>query len=121
MQFERHLLTLSPLQDESTLGADEHYELITYFLGLYGKSWGNVVALVGDNCSVNKRLAVKSSTPLVGCASHRFNLGVQYIIEQHSDTVSKVQKLMVNLRTMVAAAKLRENTSLKAKLSCSTR
>ncbi|DBA02744.1 TPA: hypothetical protein N0F65_010672 [Lagenidium giganteum] len=33
--------------------------------------------LVGDNCSTNLAIATKLTTPIVGCASHRFNLALR--------------------------------------------
>lgn len=46
--YERVLLAFSPLENESSLDADEYYKFLIYILGLYNKSWSNVVALVGD-------------------------------------------------------------------------
>ena len=53
------LLAFSPLLDETTLGANQHIELLNETLQLYGKSTDNVVALIADNCEVNKLIAEK--------------------------------------------------------------
>ncbi len=42
----------------------------------------NVVALIGDNRSVNTSLARQANTHLVGCASHRLNLSVQDMMKK---------------------------------------
>lgn len=119
--YERVLLTFSPLQDESSLKAEEHLEFMDYILGLYEKSWDNVVALVGDNCGTNRKTARIVNKPLVGCASHRYNLAVRQVVEESQSLVDQVQQLMVQLRTLIGAAKLRKVTDLRAKLSCATR
>eukprot|EP00171_Calliarthron_tuberculosum_P004916 IDg4916t1 len=119
--FERVLLTFSPMGDETRLDAEEHKEFLTFTLSLYGKNWSNVVALVGDNCSVNKKVSRISNTPLVGCASHRFNLAVMDIVKEHQTLVDKVRSLMVVLRKLIAGAKLRAQTHLKPRLCCPTR
>lgn len=43
----------------------------------YGKSVTDCLFVVGDNCSVNKKLATLLQIPLVRCASHRLNLPAQ--------------------------------------------
>lgn len=43
----------------------------------YGKDMDDCLFIVGDNCSVNKRLAGLLKVPLVGCVSHRLNLAVE--------------------------------------------
>ncbi len=47
-----------------------------FVLNMFGKSMDNVVALVGDNCSVNTSLSKQANTHFVGCASNRLNLAV---------------------------------------------
>lgn len=119
--YERVLLTFSPMGDETSLTAEEHKAFLTFILGIYNRSWHNVVALVGDNCNTNKCISRLTNTPLVGCASHRFNLAVMDIIREHDSIISKVHALMVQLRTLTTAAKLRLLTHYKAKVSCPTR
>ena len=43
--------------DEKSLDAEEHVNFLEYVLKVYDKSLHKVVALVGDNCSTNKRIA----------------------------------------------------------------
>ncbi|KAG3116749.1 hypothetical protein PI124_g4727 [Phytophthora idaei] len=50
--------------------------------------------------------------PLVGCASHRFNLATKNVLAEHKDLVGAVSTLMVALRTIKKRAELRRHTSL---------
>ena len=70
------LLGFSPVEDETDLGSEEHVKYLDYVLGLFGKTWENVVCIIGDNCNANKCIAYLRGVPFVGCASHRFNLAV---------------------------------------------
>lgn len=40
-----------------------------------------LVAIIDDNCPVNKLLAILIEIPLLDCRSHRFNLGVKSYTE----------------------------------------
>ncbi|KAG3106301.1 hypothetical protein PI125_g13238 [Phytophthora idaei] len=50
--------------------------------------------------------------PLVGCASHRFNLATKTFLAEHKVLVGAVSALMVALRTIRNRAELRRHTSL---------
>jgi hypothetical protein len=77
------LLSFSPLlEDAFDQTAESHKKFIEFYLNHYGKSLTNVVCLVGDNCATNQALADLCGKPLVGCASHRFNLEVQSYLER---------------------------------------
>eukprot|EP00644_Phytophthora_capsici_P010759 jgi/Phyca11/104645/e_gw1.9.920.1 len=52
-------------------------------LDVYNKTEDMVGFLVGDNCSTNQSIATKMGVPLVGCASHRFNLAVGKYLAPH--------------------------------------
>ena len=107
--------------DETTLDADEHVGYLSYVLELFGYSFENVVALICDNCNTNKSIANKLSVPLIGCASHRFNLAVQDILSEHETLLFKVHALMKKLRTPLMAARLAKQTPLNAKTQNVTR
>lgn len=121
LPYSNVLLALSPLLDETTLSATSHQETIKYILSVYNKTWENVVALTGDNVSTNKALAGLVSLPLIGCASHRFQLAIQDKLSEHSEKIENIHKIMVKLRSLKNAAKLREHTDLKPILSNVTR
>jgi len=115
------LLAFSPFEDESSQDAIHHLDFTKWVLSNYGKSFANVIALIGDNCATNRRFATLAKTNFVGCASHRFNLAVKDMIEESNDIVQKIHDLMKKLRTPIAAAKLRKLTYLKAKTLNATR
>ncbi|KAG3072078.1 hypothetical protein PI124_g20180 [Phytophthora idaei] len=75
------LLAVSPLQDGSQ-DADAHIKLFHGVLDVYNKKLDMVAFVIGDNCSTYQSIATKLGVPLVGFASHRFNLVVnRYITE----------------------------------------
>lgn len=119
--YDVRLLTFSPMGDECHLDAQEHVKFITYVLELYGKSWDNVICLIGDNCNTNKAVANNASVPLVGCASHRFNLAVQDILREEETCIAKIHSIMVKLRTLLLSAKLLKLTPLRPKTRNATR
>ncbi|OWY93374.1 hypothetical protein PHMEG_00037258 [Phytophthora megakarya] len=77
--------------------------------------------LIGDNCATNQRLATNLEIPLIGCASHRFNLAVKRFLEDYQDQISIIQNLMIQLRLPNNAAILSRSTSLKPLKSNATR
>ncbi len=87
----------------------------------FGKLYENVVALLGDSCSTNRSFAEKFQKPSIGCASHRFNLCVQDMINPSKKVIQKVNGLMKKLKNPIPAAKLRKNTLLRAKCNNATR
>ncbi|RHY57120.1 hypothetical protein DYB38_014335, partial [Aphanomyces astaci] len=102
--YTRTLLAFAPINDEESLSADAHYEFTLFVLELYGKSWDNVIALIGDNCSTNGAFARRAGVPLIGCASHRFNLFMSDVLADHADVIDKVNQLMTKLRFTLPAA-----------------
>ena len=75
--FESALLAFSPMLSETDFSAVEHKKFIEFVLSLFDKTIENVVAITGDNCEMNKRLATILGLPLIGCAYYRFNLAVK--------------------------------------------
>lgn len=59
------LLAMSPLEDESSMDADEHIEFLMYVLSVFEKTWDKVAAEIGDNVSTNKAIATKHDVPLI--------------------------------------------------------
>ncbi|KAE9342795.1 hypothetical protein PF008_g9993 [Phytophthora fragariae] len=68
--------------------------------------------LVGDNCATNQSIATKMGIPLVGCASHRFNLAVNKFLEPYDDLLDEVNNLIVELRHENNRAELKKHTEL---------
>lgn len=119
--YGTRLLTISPMGDETTLTADEHFEFLSYILDMYGKTWSNVVCLIGDNASTNKALSNKAKIPFIGCGSHRMNLAMKIVLQSFEPILAKINCIMVKLRGLILAAKLRKLTYLKAKVRNATR
>ncbi|RHZ21995.1 hypothetical protein DYB37_006755 [Aphanomyces astaci] len=119
--YSRELLAFAPINDEDYLSAAAHSEFESFVLELYGKSWKNVVALIGDNCSTNVAFARLAGLPLVVCDSHRFNLVVSDLLSNHDVVIQKVNILMRKLRNILPAARLRRLTPLRAKTLNATR
>ncbi|KAG2768914.1 hypothetical protein PC116_g7918 [Phytophthora cactorum] len=104
------LLCMAPLLNEpdDDLSAVAHMEFLANMLPRdFGKQLQQCVFIVGDNCSVNRRLATLVIVSLVGCASQRPNLAVQQQLEDHKDDLAEVQALMIKLRTLTQSAMLR--------------
>ena len=115
------LLGFSPLLDETRLNADNHVELITFVLGVYGKEISNVVFLVGDNENLNPRIASDLGVPLLGCYSHRLNLAVKQFVATKIDLVKKIQEIMKKLSNLKKSAELRKVTNLRPMIQNDTR
>lgn len=59
---------------------------------------------------------------MIGCASHRLNLAVNLLMDDHSSILGKVQTLMVKIKnSLLASAQLRRKTSLRPVLRQDTR
>lgn len=101
---QERLIGLSPM--EHGLTADAHVECLRYVLSVYSKDISVAKFLIGDNCSTNQSMAKKLNIPLVGCASHRFNLAVGKFLEGSADLISQIQNMMIHLRIPNNAAEL---------------
>ncbi|OWY96167.1 hypothetical protein PHMEG_00033634 [Phytophthora megakarya] len=105
------LLALSPLQDGSK-DDDLHIELLDGVLDVYDKRLAMVACVVGDNCSTNQTIATEIGVPLVGCASHRFNLAVNRYITENEPVPTQVKTLMSKLILVNNFAELAKTTDL---------
>lgn len=117
----QHLLAFTPLLDETDLSADSQSALIIDTLELYERNGSNIVCVIGDNCPTNKAVADKLKVPLVGCASHRFNLAVNSYLEDYESVLEKISRISTKLRTIKNSAYLRNKTPLRPVLRNSTR
>jgi len=117
-------IAFTTMMDEESHDAVNVSAFMEDILQSYDKSiQDNVGFFTGDNCTVNKKIARDNSKPFVGCASHRFNLGVEKFLR--SDSVAryynKVASLMHELRTYKNTARLRTKTTLGPKRKNETR
>lgn len=104
--YSVRLLAFSPMGDESSLDSAEHQEFLTFVLENFSKTWQDVICIVGDNCSTNKAVANRVGKPLIGCASHRFNLAMQVLLNCEEGLVNKINVLMGKLKNLTLSAKL---------------
>lgn len=72
----RVFLALYLLQREQDQAESVHVKPIEFVLQIFGKTLKDVVAIVGDNCTVNQAISRLSDLPFVGCVSGRFNFSV---------------------------------------------
>lgn len=116
--YQNTLLTLSPLNEEDSLGASSHFEFIQYILSVYRKSICNLLSITADNCSINLAIAklAQQLNPhfyFVGCSIHLFNHYVQYISTEYQQLLSKILSVMQKLNNLIPGAKLRKLTHFK--------
>lgn len=93
------MLSIRPLLADGIEGmtAQDHILHINRVLASYGKDESNLICIVGDNCSVNQSISRTMGVPLIGCASHKFNLAVKRWIEgqpQLKDIINKVRLIV---------------------------
>jgi hypothetical protein len=115
------LLSIAPPYDEQSFTAETHKAFIIDVLELYGKGLTNLIYLVGDNAPVNTCLSDLLEVPFIGCASHRFNLACKKYLKEYEESLSKISRLMVTLRNVKQAGKLRTKTKLSPVLRNDTR
>ena len=115
------LLCIAPLLDERTFTADKHIAFIEATLALYGEDMSCISYISANNCETNRSISRKTGIPLLGCCSHKLNLGVKRFLENYSTLIDCVHKLMVELRTLKNAAQLRHMGALPPKLDNDTR
>ncbi|MEY3452260.1 MAG: hypothetical protein RL711_2088 [Bacteroidota bacterium] len=94
--------------------AEVHRDFIGDVLELFGKSIENLLYLVADNAPVNTRLSDLLGIPFIGCASHRFNLACKKYLLTYEQELSKINSLMVTLRNVKQAGKLRTLSKLES-------
>lgn len=94
------LLGFASLLDENFVdhSADLHIEFVGFVLAVYNRQWDSIVYIVGDNCSVNKVMASRAKTPLVGYANHRLNLIIKLYLQDDEAIIDMVHRLVLKLK-----------------------
>eukprot|EP00918_Siedleckia_nematoides_P068503 GHVU01149252.1.p2 GENE.GHVU01149252.1~~GHVU01149252.1.p2 ORF type:complete len:428 (-),score=59.77 GHVU01149252.1:4483-5766(-) len=105
----QYCLSFSPLDEEDDLGAESHKEFLESVLEVYNRDLLAILFQVSDNAPVMVALAAALGVPLIGCYSHKLNLGMnRYFSEEgHLQLFEKVNTLMKALRTIKQRARLR--------------
>ena len=111
--YKSALLSFSPMLTETSFNARDHYDYLEWVLGLYKKTFENVVCICGENAEVNKAIATLCNLPPLGCNSHRLNLAVKEITTTSSNLLEKANNLMTKLRGLKLSGKLRKLTDLR--------
>jgi hypothetical protein len=104
-----HLLALATMLNEEELGAQQHGEFIEATLALYSKTLSNGVVLIADNCNTSRKISNNLAIPLLGRASHYFNLDVNKWISEHPrhyQLLGKINGLMMQLCNLKNPARL---------------
>jgi hypothetical protein len=132
------LLAMSPMPavdpdapvtaETTTFNAAAHRTFFENTLGYYGLDTDWIVCLIGDNCSVNLKLADDLGVPIVGCDNHKLNLEVQALLADptHGVQISRIIGLAhdamkaAKTKNTIAAA-LRNLTSLMPVMYSKTR
>ncbi|KAG2932757.1 hypothetical protein PC117_g13058 [Phytophthora cactorum] len=81
----------------------------------------DLVFIVADNCTTNRSVAAKLDVPLIGCASHRFNLAMVRFLSDSENLINMIQRLMASLRQPNNAAQLALHTALLPEKANATR
>ena len=56
--------------------AGKNCNFTKFLLELYGRNWNDILFGICGNCNTNKAISDTFIEPMIGCASHRFNLAV---------------------------------------------
>ncbi len=119
--FVRQYNFFSPISDEFRLDTNEYTQFLVYILTHYDLSWANIVCLIGEICNTNRSIVNLVNLPLINCASKRFQLALRDIMNNASELIHEVHKIMVKLRGLLLSAESRQFTVCGSKLSSQTR
>lgn len=87
--FEKVLYRFSIFEDKKT-PAKQHLRYIQYVLNFCSNSRKDVVAIIGDNCAVNRFLGNRHVLPLIGYAIHRiFNPSIKDKLDEQKGIIKK--------------------------------
>ena len=103
-------MAFSPLLDETDFSATSQVEFFEFTLDVFKLTLSDVLFITGDNCTTNLKVAKLINVPIIGCASHRFNLVVLKYLEPCSDILEKINNLMKTASTLKRRGYLRQMT-----------
>lgn len=86
----------------------------------WGKSWENIAALFGDNCSTKKSFARRFGPLFVRRLSHQYNVAMKYFICDSEEILDCVPSLIRKLSYQISAVRLGKETTLQAELDNGT-
>ncbi|DAZ95136.1 TPA: hypothetical protein N0F65_009845 [Lagenidium giganteum] len=94
------LLAFCPMADVEDLCAQSLVDLIAIAdtLSTFDRPWEAVLFMTGVNCSVNQSIGSgEGALSVIGCASHRFNLAMKAILDDHAFLLDQITTLMKHL------------------------
>lgn len=97
-------IALSLFSDEEKIDADVHIILLYFVLSIFHKHAGFVLSLFVDNQPVNQNVGRKMVLHLIGCASHHFELTLKEVDSERQEVISKVHRLMSQVRSPLITA-----------------
>jgi hypothetical protein len=134
VKVKKALLSISPLLDESDLGADSISESITATYEMYVRDGIQtadvlkelVVAYTLDNCSVNQCTVRTVDGIMIGAYCHRLNLAASHWTQDAyggrvQDCLDRIHAVMKRASTLKVAAQVRKTTARRPKLRNKTR
>ncbi len=92
------LLAFSPLLDEECLDAASYYDFIESALEIFNRNVSDLLFVTCDNENTNKLLSDLLKTPMIGCASHRFNLSMKSFLKEAEIVIQKVNGVLKKLK-----------------------
>ncbi len=111
----------SLLQQKIKDGIPDKFGLVFDGWSSNGIHFVSILFLVSDNCAVNVAISTRSGIPLIGCASHRFNLAMKSFLEPFDTVIKKANEIMKKFCTIKGKAWLKNKTSLRSVTKNSTR
>lgn len=99
------MVSMKPLLADGITGMRDinHIEHLSNVLQGYGRSNNDIICLVGDNSAVNNQsMARILGVPLIGCASHKFNLAVRRWISEQLTLTPNIEKVSCSSLGLVA-------------------
>ncbi|KAF1782927.1 Ribonuclease H-like domain [Phytophthora cactorum] len=103
--FEHYIAVFACYEVNDNLPAESHLDFLATMMPRdFGVQLEQCRFIVGDNCSVNRRMATLMEVPHMGCASHRLNMAVQDHMASHEGDLAAIQALMIKLRTLTQSA-----------------
>lgn len=114
------LLSFTPVEDATALDSNEHINTLRYNLSVFNRIEKNIVCLIRNNCSTNKSISTNLDIPFLGCASRRFNLAVDDILEERKGIIASIRSIMMEMRALQPTPKLPKHTRLGAMMDKKT-
>ncbi|RLN92682.1 hypothetical protein BBJ28_00021944 [Nothophytophthora sp. Chile5] len=90
-----------------------HIAHIESVLEVYSERLSMVRFIVAYNCATNQSIATRLKLPLIDCASHRFTLRVNRLLDENRDQIDQIQNLMIQMWHINNAAELAKATDQK--------